>query len=352
MIDVVSERTEKAIEEHIFPGCIIGIVEKNGKRWMLPFGHYTYSRSSKPIIENSIFDVASITKSFPTASLALKLIDEGILSVDDKLVKYLPEFSNTYREEVKVFHLLTHTLHYGFRLSEYKEKAADEILNLILIGEFVSPPGKKFSYSNAASILLGLLIEKVSDSRLDRLSEEYFFKTLGMKHTTFFPLTKFPKDDIVPTEIDRWRERIIQGEVHDESAYALCEKMVPGSAGLFSTVPDLLTFLEMLVNGGTLNNVKYFSENTVKLMYTNQIKSTGACAGLGWELNQQSFMGRLCSKKTFGKTGFTGCSCLCDMQRGIGIVILSNYTFPERKDTREPIDRFRREIADTVYNHL
>jgi CubicO group peptidase (beta-lactamase class C family) len=163
---------------------------------------------------------------------------------------------------------------------------------------------------------------------------------------------RMQRERIVPTEIDPWRGRVVQGEVHDESAYTLSRVMVPGSAGLFSTAPDLLNFLDMLLAGGVWGGRRFFSERMIRRMSTNQAGPIGACTGLGWELFQRSFMGARCSGRTIGKTGFTGCSCVCDLERGVGIVILSGYTYPRRKSTRGPIDEVRRDIADIVLGEL
>src|SRR5574341_485689 len=272
MEKLIKNRLQIAIREKIFPGCTVGIVRRNGRRMILPLGYFTYESNSKLIEENSIFDVASITKSIPTACLALKLVEEGGLNLEDRLIDFVPEFRNRDREKVLIKHLLTQTLDNGLRLSFYKDQAPDEILEVIFKTEFKSPPGTKFSYTNATSVLLGLVVERIFGEPLDELGEKYFFKPLNMNRTTFHP-RKIKKDEIVPTEMDDWRGRVIQGEVHDESAFKLQSKYMVGSAGLFSTAPDLLNFLEMLLNFGFLNGYKYFRQETVKMMYENQLSN-------------------------------------------------------------------------------
>jgi CubicO group peptidase (beta-lactamase class C family) len=119
--------------------------------------------------------------------------------------------------------------------------------------------------------------------------------------------------------------------VHDESARTFArEGKVVGHAGLFSSAGDISTFLEALLAGSFPYIVK------------------GAQKGLGWELNKGSFMGTHFGPRTFGKTGFTGTSVLCDCDRGIGLVILSNRTYPTRPETYDAINTFRRSIADVV----
>lgn len=127
--------------------------------------------------------------------------------------------------------------------------------------------------------------------------------------------------------------------------------MVVGSAGLFSTTPDLLTFLAMLLNNGTYQGKHFFKQETVKKMYTNQLSHLHLYAGLGWELNQKLYMGELSSESTFGKRGFTGCSVVCDIPRDIGIVFLSNFVHPKRRINTE-LNEVRRAICDAIFTSI
>jgi CubicO group peptidase (beta-lactamase class C family) len=345
----LTQRLLKAISDKVFPGCAIGIVRAGGKKTVLPFGSFTYDSGSAPVREDTIFDVASITKAIPTSSLALTLVDRGLLKLDDRLIDYVPEMGNSHRDRILVRHLLTQTLDYGFRLSNYKDKSPDEILNVIFSTELKSKPGTTFFYSNATSILLGLVVERASGKCLATFADEVFFRPLNMNRSSFFT-ESFDKNDIVPSEMDAWRGRIIQGEIHDESAWALRGKMVAGSAGLFSTVPDILTFLEMMLSGGMRGSTRYFSPRIIEAIRTNQVDIPGVCTGLGWELCRREFMGTECSPGTFGKTGFTGCSCMADPDKGLGMALLSNYTFPERKPDMAAINAVRRDCADIVFS--
>ena len=339
----------RAIAEGVFPGCVVGIVSSTGQRAVYPFGRFTYERHSRAVENDAIFDVASITKSIPTASLALQLIDEGALGIDEKLLRYIPEISHRYREKILVHHLLTHTLHFSFSLSSLKKRTPKEILEAIYRDELLSPPGSRFFYSNATSVLLGIVVERVVSRPLDALAHSRLFGPLSMDRSSFSPKTIATIQEIVPTEFDPWRNRVIQGEVHDESAYALSRLLTPGSAGLFSTAPDLLTFCEMLLRGGTLRGETYLSNRMVERISTNYLAGIGETTGLGWELNQPRFMGTGCSIRAFGKTGFTGCSVVCDPEKDVGVVILSNWTYPRRKQNKTQIDMVRASIADTVY---
>jgi len=339
----------KAIQDKIFPCCVVGVVKTTGEREIIARGNFTYESNSKPVTENSVFDIASVTKSIPTGNLILKLIGAGKISSNEKVIDYIPELNNSYRKEVLIKHLLTYTfiLDLKERLASNKDKSPDEILKVIFNTELKVKPGTQFLYTNAPSILLGLIAERVYGKPLDKIAEECFFSPLGMTNTTFRP-NIVNKEDVVPTEQDEWRGRLVHGEVHDETAFVLRQKFVAGNAGLFSTVPDLLTFLEMLLNRGEYEGKRYFSEKTVSLMQINQLEDIGESASFGWELNQPRFMGKFAEAHTFGKTGFTGCLIVCDIPKGVAFTILSNTIHPKRRKDATLINQVRCDIADII----
>ena len=336
-----------AISNNILPGCTIGYI-KNNKLTVLPFGRLTYDQDSSFVTKDTIYDVASITKVIPTSTLVLQLIDEGILHVSDKVIKYVPEITSKYREKLTILHLLTHTVSFSFRLSSVKTNSADELLEKLFKTEYTNKPGSSFHYSNGASILLGIVIERVTNTTLDELAKNRFFNPLGMKRT-MFGSRAIDKRNIAPTEIDTNRGTV-HGTVHDESAAILEKKRVVGSAGLFSTAEDLLSFLNMLLGDGTIKRKRFFSKHMVTQMYTNQLDLVGVSTGLGWELNQPRFMGQNCAGTTFGKTGFTGCMVVCDVAKQVGLVMLSNEIFPQRKANKLRINRIRSQLADIVFD--
>jgi CubicO group peptidase (beta-lactamase class C family) len=334
---------QQAIKRQVFPGCVVGGVV-GGEEFVAAVGRHTYDNVSQAVTVDSLFDCASVTKAIPVSTLALWLIDHKQLKLSDRLIDFVPVYNGSFREEICLGHLLTHTLDFDFRLSECKDLPPEKLLAAILNVKMKSSPGKKFCYANATSILLGMLIERVSGKSLHELAQEVFFDPLGMKDTTFFP-KKTALANCVPTEIDPWRGRIIQGEIHDESAWVLRKIMTAGSAGLFSTVPDLMKFVRMLIDGWK----PFFKQRTVNAMHTNQIPHIkDMSTGLGWELNQE-YMGTKRTAQTFGKTGFTGCAIIADRSKNTGVVMLSNYTWPKRKPNRDLINEVRAQIADLVW---
>lgn len=346
MIEAITKRVNQALLEKVFPGCVIGVVRLNGERQVLPFESFTYDADSLKVQQDSIYDIASLTKSIPTASLALMLIEQGKLHTTDKLIQYIPEFTNSDRDGVLIQHLLTYTLD-GYGLAALNLESADDVIHTLLTHNFEKRPGTVFKFTNIPAALLGLVIERISGSTLDVLADEYFFSPLHMQRTTFFP-ERFPRSEIVPTEKDDWRG-LVHGKVHDESAY-VCKKdnKIMGHAGIFSTAGDILNFMEMLLNKGTFKGRTYFSADMIARMYTNQIAELDDFTGLGWELHQPRFMGSKCTEQTFAKTGFTGTLCVSDIEKGIAYVILSNRIFPQRPLDSIAINKFRADIGEIV----
>lgn len=322
----IAARVQRAIEKQVFPGCAVGIVRRNGEREIFPFGHFTYETSSE-VAKNTIYDVASITKSIPTASLALTLLSEGKMKLDDTVRTYLPELQHDHGATIE--DLLTYRVH-GTPLSLLKDRTPDDILSHLFSHGFEAPPSDVSKYTNLPALFLGLIVERVARRPLHIIAEEEFFNPLGMTRTTFFPEI-FSKDEIAPTEIEAWRG-LVQGQAHDESAYvfAVHGKRAVGHAGLFSTISDLLNFMEALLSDG---------EGPMSAI------RVGAEKGWGWQTSG-GFLGH--GGKRFGKTGFTGTSIVCDVERGIAFAILSNRTYPKRPPNDSAIAAFRADIADLI----
>lgn len=334
LLEIIKKRAERAIAEKVFPGCVIGIVRADGTRTVMPFGNLTYEADSPKVRENTIYDLASITKSIPVASLALVFAAEGRLSLTDAVKKYVPELRNDHGATIQ--DLLMYRVA-GTRFSTLKDRTPAEIFEHVFKTGFNGPPAER-RYTNLPAFLLGLVIERVTRRTIDDLAQDVFFKPLHMNNTTYFPDVgsyDLPTS-MAPTEVVDGHE--VRGIVHDESArvFARAQKAV-GHAGLFSTAPDMLNFLEALLKNDE------FTKSII----------AGAQKGLGWHVGQPWFMGTRCAPTTFGKTGFTGTSLLCDSERGVGLVILSNRTYPKRPadaaSIHSTINAFRVDIANALY---
>ena len=185
-------------------------------------------------------------------------------------------------------------------------------------------------------MLLGIVLNRLTGKSLQELGHETFFTPLGMERSGWDPLERFPKEQIMPTEECAFRGRTIQGEIHDESAWVLRKLFPVGSAGMFSTVPDLLRFIQMVLNDGAFQGRTVAPAGLLDMVSRNAFApEVGAETALGWELNAERFMGKCRSPRTFGKTGFTGASIVADPERGAAAVLLSNFTCQKQKGPAE-----------------
>lgn len=311
------------VNQHLFPGCALGLTQAGETKFFVD-GKHTYDEQAPLVSEDTLYDIASITKSIPTTFLTLQLIKVGKIGIDDVLETYLAETKNKPLGRVTIRQLLSFTPQFPFTLSKLKEKTASEVLGIIINSDWSLPKSDDHPVSNAIAILLTLVLERVTGQSLDRLADEAIFRPLGMTRTTFYP-ERFALTEIAPTEIQDWRGGLIHGQVHDESAWVLRSKMIAGSAGLFSCVADLMKFAKMVLRSDVLQD------------------------GLGWEIHK-SWMSTQVSSRAFGKTGFTGCFLLFDPLQDKGLVFLSNCVYPHRPVDRHLYNQFRQNLCELVFD--
>ena len=365
-----------------------GIFNKAVAGFILPDGSTRIVTHNTPA--DTVFDIASLTKVCPTSTLALCYILEGKLGLDTKVADYIPEMQTNYRYDIRVFHLLTHSLDYRVPMKTLRTLPPEGILDALFTYKFSKAPGADFNYGNPASVLLGMILQRIAGKDLQQQGRERFFEPLGMTRSGWDPLTRewnpIPKEEICPTEICEFRRREICGEIHDESAWVLRKLFPVGSAGMFSCVPDLLKFVKMVLNDGTAVNaageeIRVAPAGILEMVSRNAFTredaapfipagssnagdsdatgpnaagplSAGACTALGWELAQSKFMGSRVSPRTFGKTGFTGASIVADPVAGAAAILLSNFTYPHREPNADRIHAFRAALADAFFSAL
>ena len=204
-------------------------------------------------------------------------------------------------------------------------------------------------------ILLFDIIEQVTGSTLDYLSNKYFYNPLGMKNT-FFNTSKELINRIAPTEDDQYfRYQLLRGIVHDENAYLIGG--VSGHAGLFSTAEDIGAYCKMLVNDGHYLGSRYFSKDIIKKFIKRQNITKGSDYGLGWDTpsrNGKSAAGDYFSDSSFGHMGFTGTSMWVDPEEEIIVVLLTNRVYPNRnkKNINKRMYTFRREFHNSLMKEI
>lgn len=355
-VDETKQMLLEAVADSAFPGGVI-LAAKNGEIFLhKAFGYHTYSKK-KPVMRGNIYDLASITKVVATTSALMKLVDEKKLSLDDKVITYLPEFIGKQKmffdqkSMVTIRHLITHTsglppFKKYFLMDGNIQTKIDSIMNT----EPEIPLNQKMIYSDIGLIVLGKIIESVSQSSLDEYVDSVVFKPLGMK-TTFYnpPIEKIKR--IIPTEYSSLYGETIIGYVHDENAKSIGG--IAGHAGLFSTASDLSIFSQMMLNGGIYGWKRIFKSQSVTNFTKRANTIEGSSRALGWDTpSGQSSGGVYLSASSFGHTGFTGTSLWIDPENQIFVILLTNAVHPNRNYKNPNYFDWRQKIHSSVYEEL
>jgi beta-N-acetylhexosaminidase len=346
---------EKAIADKAFPGATIAVGYK-GNVSLHSFGKLSYDAASSATKNDTMYDIASLTKVVVTTTLVEKLVEGDFaspLSLDAPIERYLPEWTSgpqpEWRHKVTVRNLMTHTS----GLPPFKEywrtsTSKSETLSRIFVEPLEQEPGTKVVYSDLGIILMAEIIQRLTGKPLDTLARDYIFDPLGMHNTMYLP----PKNlwlEIAPTEVDnQLRHRLVQGEVHDENAFSIGG--VSGHAGVFSTSPDLAAFCQMLLNGGIYAHRRILKRATIAEFTVPQSLAKNTRT-LGWVVpTDGSSSGHYFSAHSYGHTGFTGTTIWIDPDRDLFVVLLTNRVNPTRENHK--IAEVRPAVHDAVMKGL
>lgn len=321
---------QKLIEENIIPGASYGFIEGN-KQYSYKEGYAAVYPEKEDIQKNQLYDVASLTKVMMTTTVILQLVEEGKIRIDDTVQKHLPAFSSP---EVTIRHLLTHTSAINGYISNRDALTAEELKRAILqlpVGDAI---GKQVVYTDTGMILLGFLIEEIEKETLMKVFEKRVILPLNLKDSSFHPEQP---GRCAPTELHPKRG-LIRGKVHDPKAFVLGDHC--GSAGLFSSLKDCLTFAQMMLNKGQLNVVRILQQQTVDNLVNDWTPTGGLKRSLGWDLKETP------KQPVLFHTGFTGTFIVLDILQNKAFIFLSNRVHP-KSDT--PVYLKKRDELVTIY---
>ena len=377
----ISGYVNQAIAGRAFPGCQVIALKKGVIIYSKSFGTADYDQKN-PVNQQKIYDLASLTKVVSTTLIGMKLYESGYYDLQDSLKQYLPDTLNKYvpsgshLKHTTFQELFIHKsgLPSGFPIIEYMRKAADldtrfdtfycdynfenfdiEVAeNLYLGNQFEDSmwlklhklnlnPEKSYVYSdvnmNVLYLMFKSMLEKESSARKDKKGKlknsfevflyKTFYQPLGMKKTVFNPRKLIRKEDIVPTENERfWRKQLLQGYVHDPNAALFGG--VAGNAGIFSNTNELAILCQMLLNKGVYNNKRYLESSTIEKFIATQ---PGSHRGLGFNkrtiTNSAYAMADSADISTYGHTGFTGTCFWIDPENELIYIFLSNRVHPK-----------------------
>ena len=383
---VISE----ALTEQAFPGCQVVVARKGVIVMDKAYGTLSYKKPDR-VTQESLYDLASVTKVAATLQALMLLYDQKAIDLDQKASFYLPELKNTNKQHFTLRDLLLHrsglvsfypklwkqtmtggggllTEYYsGRRDSTYSLQIAPKLYTRASMPDSVwkwvieSPMNNRreksgqygYVYSDLGFLTLQKVIERVSGQTLDAFITSRLYRPMGLSKLAFNPLTRFPAEQIAPTEQDvRFRGQLIQGTVHDQMAAIVGG--ISGHAGLFGNAQDLTAIMQMLLWKGTYAGIQYIRPTTIDLFA--RMYDPANHRGLGWDKISSgvtsSYASPYASSNSFGHTGFTGNVIWADPDKELVFIFLSNRVHPDPDNNSINSLKTRRKIHDLLYESL
>ena len=402
----------QGIRQKAYPGCQIMVVKDGVVIYDKQFGRFEYDSKSNKVTDQTVYDLASITKATATLPALMKLYDNKQIRLQDSFDKFIPETKNSNKANITIRKALLHESgilpyipYYTFAIDKnsytgallvsrrskihsakfagmwgrtnYKFKNnlisgintptfnlpvsdkmfASQQMHKTLLTEIVNTNLRRpnrYAYSCLNFMLLKEAIENISKQDLNQYTQTNFYKKLGASTTTFQPLKYMSADNIPPTEDDQFfRKQLLRGYVHDEGAALFGG--ISGNAGLFSSANDLAKIYQMYLNGGSYGGEQLISEETMRLFTTT--KSSVSRRGLGFDKpdlrnNNLSPTSPQAPISVYGHTGYTGTSFWIDPNNQMIFIFLSNRVHPSRSPNRLHTLETRKRIQDEIYNAL
>lgn len=332
---------QQGVEQDIFPCVAYAIGNQTQVMEKGVIGYRSLYPTKQAIQEDTLFDMASLSKVISTTMLALKAIEQGKLCLDDKLSYF---FENTYdKQDITIKKLLTHTSGISSHIPLWTMKIKpEEAVDTILKTDFAYKTESETVYSCMGFILLGRILETVYGDTLDNLAKKYVFEPLEMETACYNPKS----DNIASTEYVKELNAYANGVVHDENARFLGG--VAGNAGVFCSLNDMIKFSTMLSRRGK----DFLSERVFEKAIQNYTNGMSEDRGLGFLLSgdRASFAGDLFSNGSYGHTGFTGTSIMVDNNTGLYAILLTNRVHFGRENDK--IIRFRRQFHNSIWGNI
>lgn len=341
---------EIAIADGQTPGAVLLVGRGEEIVHLKAYGRRSRDPDAAKMTTDTVFDLASMTKPFATATSIMILAERGKIDLSAPVATYIPEFAQNGKERITVEQLLLHWggLPAGNPMREYAD-GPDAAMQKIYAIKPAAEPGTKFIYTDLGPIVLGELVRRASGRPLSEFARAEVFEPLGMKDTMFAPL---PAELLKRTAPTTPRDgTMMVGRVHDPRADALGG--VAGHAGLFGTAEDASRYCRMLLGGGQLDGTRILSARSVEEMTTlRQLPDGSGGRGYGFDIDT-GFSGargeRFQRGTTFGHTGYTGTMFWVDPANQCYFILLTNRVHPDDKsDVRE----LRRQVATVVAEAL
>ncbi len=288
-----------------------------------------------PVNEHTRWDMASLSKVLGPTMIALKALEDGTLSLEERVGDFFPDAPED-KQNITVFMLMTHTggFNPSFRLDHLLTDPKD-VADCILRYPLDETPGKRPIYSCMGYILFAKMLEKRFGKPLNELAKERVFGPLGMTETGYCPDSAA---QCAATEVDPASGKPWIGVVHDENARF--QGGVSGNAGVFMPLCDGIRFSSMLARGGE----GFLKPETLQKAIRNYTPGMDEHRGLGFHIagTPDCFFSTGVPECCFGHTGFTGTSLLVEPETGFWVLLLTNRVYPTRESAA--LFPFRRKL--------
>ena len=344
--DAAQQILERAIVERAFPAAVIEIGTSGQPLWRRAFGRLTFDTAAAAATDDTIFDLASLTKVVATTPMVMQQFERGVLALDDPVSGHIAAWHGDDRADVTLRDLLAHCSGLPAWRPFFRElKGRAEYEAAIAAEPLEYPPRTKSVYSDLDFMLLGFIV----DGRLP-LAERFalMLSQMGIVEEIQFAPPALWHARIAPTEYDAWRGRLLVGEVHDENAAALGG--IAGHAGLFGTAAAVGSYARHLLQvlDGRSGAVR---RTTLEEFIAKRSDVPGSSRALGWDtMLPTSSCGSKMSPRAFGHTGFTGTSLWIDPEKNVYVVLLTNRVHPTREN--DAIRQVRPAVHDALMSQF
>jgi CubicO group peptidase (beta-lactamase class C family) len=336
---------QRGVDEGVYPGAVASVaLDGRLVYWHAAGMLHREPEGAGAMPREALFDLASVTKPVVGGSALMLLIEDGVLTLDDFVVDYVPEFRGHGKASVQIKHLVTHLS--GIQSNPklvHEHRSWESLQDAYLTLPLLSSPGAAYLYSSINFILLALIVQRASGRKLDDLVRERVFGPLGMTDTMFNPPPE-QRFRIPATEYNESRGGYDWGVVNDKSAQLL--QGVSAHAGLFSTAWDLAVFGDALLADARGDGGHFLSPAAGRLLLRSDLEQGSLRGGVCWRAGSTRTFGDLLGAESFGHTGTSGTAMCVVPSQGLTIVLLTNRTNPTRQNYR--IEAFRPRFFNAV----
>jgi CubicO group peptidase (beta-lactamase class C family) len=350
---------KRGVDEGVYPGAVLLVARKDEIVFLEKVGYRALFPKPLPMKKDTLFDLASLTKPMATTLTMMKLVDGGMVHLDQTLDHLLQKPIPRDKSGITLRYLLNHCA--GFRdwapfylelVSENPQERKSLLRDRLLKMPLEYTPGKRLIYSDLGFMMLEWVIERITGDSFPGVFHKQFLIPLSLEKVLFLgkTLSEPKKMEFAATEDCPWRRRILQGEVHDENAWVLGG--YSGHAGLLGTAQGVYGIAKFLKEHfyGLRND--YLRPETVRMFFEKQNLVPRSTWALGWDTPSPgaSSAGRYFSPDSVGHLGFTGTSLWIDLHRDVTVVFLTNRIHPSREN--EAIRAFRPRLHNFVMEQL